>query len=131
MACLLSPLRHTGVRAVIAATWLAGLHACGGDSTAPPGGGSSAPPPAAPGVAGLDSRPANTTCLAGDAPSSQVSLAVERVFPNLAAFSSPVLMLQEPASSARWYVVEKTGTVQVFDNQPDVAAKRVFINLTA
>jgi uncharacterized repeat protein (TIGR03806 family) len=40
-------------------------------------------------------------------------------------------MLQEPASSARWYVVEKTGVVQVFDNQPNVAAKRVFINVAS
>src|SRR6478609_494126 len=121
-----------GHRIRFAAACLLGmLQACGGDSTAPAGGGSAPTPvPNAPGAAGLDTRPANTTCLAGDAPSSQVSLAVERVFPNLAAFSSPVLMLQEPASSARWYVVEKTGTVQVFDNQPDVAARRVFINVT-
>src|SRR5689334_14834486 len=107
----------TGVRAILAAAWLAGLQACGGDSMAPAGGGGTpAPMPTTPVAAGLDTRPANSTCLAGDAPSSQVSLAVERVFPNLSSFSSPVLMLQEPASSARWYVVEKTGTVQVFDN---------------
>ena len=29
-------------------------------------------------------------------------------------------MLQEPASTARWYVVQQTGMVYVFDNQPDV-----------
>src|SRR6187431_1382598 len=122
-----------GHRIRFAAACLLGmLQACGGDSGDAGGGGVGTTPPIAPGaLSGLDSRPANSSCLAGDAPSGVVSLAVERVFPNLAAFSSPVLMLQEPASSARWYVVEKTGTVQVFDNQPNVSAKRLFINVTA
>ena len=120
-----------GHRIRFAAACLLGmLQACGGDSGDAGGGGVGTTPPIAPGaLSGLDSRPANSSCLAGDAPSGVVSLAVERVFPNLAAFSSPVLMLQEPASSARWYVVEKTGTVQVFDNQPNVSAKRLFINV--
>ncbi len=38
-------------------------------------------------------------------------------------------MLQEPASSARWYIVQKGGIVYVFDNQPDVTMRRVFINV--
>ena len=36
-----------------------------------------------PPVTGLDSRPSNTTCLAGDAPGSGVSLSVQRAFANL------------------------------------------------
>jgi uncharacterized repeat protein (TIGR03806 family) len=84
----------------------------------------------APGVSGLDVRPSNTSCLAGDAPSGTVSLATEQVFAGVGTFSSPVVMLQEPRSSARWYVVEKTGSVQVFDNQPNVTARREFINLS-
>ena len=83
-----------------------------------------------PGVSGLDSRPSNTACLAGEAPSSSVSLALDQVFAGLGAFSSPVLMLQEPASTARWYVVQKTGIVFVFDNQPNATTRREFINLT-
>jgi uncharacterized repeat protein (TIGR03806 family) len=82
-------------------------------------------------ISGLDARPSNTSCLAGDAPSSTVSLAVERVYPNLPTFSVPVLMIQEPASSARWYIVQKTGLVYVFDNQATVATRREFINVTS
>jgi uncharacterized repeat protein (TIGR03806 family) len=84
----------------------------------------------APGVSGLDVRPSNTSCLAGEAPSSSVSLALEQVFAGVGTFSSPVLLLQEPRSTARWYVVQKTGIVFVFDNQPNVTARREFINLT-
>ncbi len=87
-------------------------------------------PPPPPG-SGLDSRPSNTSCLAGDAPSTDVTLAVERVFPDLPNFSSPIAMLQEPNSAARWYVVQKTGAVRVFDNQPDVATTRQFISITS
>jgi uncharacterized repeat protein (TIGR03806 family) len=98
------------------------LQACGGEADTPP-------PVTAPPVSGLDSRPSNTSCLAGDAPSSSVALAVERVFAGLPAFLEPLLMLQEPASTARWYIVQKGGIVYVFDNQPDVTTRRVFINV--
>jgi uncharacterized repeat protein (TIGR03806 family) len=83
-----------------------------------------------PPVAGLDARPANATCLAGDPPSSTVSLAVQRAFPNL-TFSQPVAMLQAPGNSARWYVVQKTGSVRVFDNTPGAATTSEFINLAS
>jgi uncharacterized repeat protein (TIGR03806 family) len=52
------------------------------------------------------------------------------VFAGVGAFSSPVAMLQEPHSTARWHVVQKTGIVYVFDNQPAVTVRREFINLT-
>jgi uncharacterized repeat protein (TIGR03806 family) len=80
-------------------------------------------------VSGLDSRPSNTSCLAGDAPTSSSSFATEQVFAGLPAFSEPVLMLQEPASAARWYVVQKAGIVYVFENQSNVSTRRVFINV--
>jgi uncharacterized repeat protein (TIGR03806 family) len=87
---------------------------------------STTPPPAS----GLDSRPSNTTCLAGDAPSSNVALAVQRVFPNLPNFSQPIAMLQEPGNPARWYVVEKTGTVRFFSNTANVASTTTFIDIS-
>jgi len=83
-----------------------------------------------PPVGGLDARPSNTTCLAGDAPDNTVSLAVQRVFPSL-NFSQPVAMLQEPGNSARWYVVEKTGTVRFFNNTPNASTTSVFINIAS
>ncbi len=84
------------------------------------------PPP----VSGLDSRPSNTTCLAGDAPSNNVTLAVQRVFPNLPDFSQPIAMLQEPGNSARWYVVEKTGVVRFFNNTANVTTTTPFIDVS-
>ncbi|MEO8307401.1 MAG: PQQ-dependent sugar dehydrogenase [Pseudomonadota bacterium] len=97
----------------------------GGDPATP------APPTPTPPISGLDARPLSTSCLAGEAPDSAVAIATTRVFPSLPAFNSPVLMLQEPASSARWYVVQKTGIVYQFDNQPNVATRREFINASA
>ena len=84
-----------------------------------------------PPVGGLDGRPANTTCLAGDPPSTTVSFAVQRAFASLPNFTQPIAMLQEPGNSARWYVVQKTGSVRVFDNTPNVSTTREFINLSS
>jgi uncharacterized repeat protein (TIGR03806 family) len=81
-----------------------------------------------PPAGGLDGRPSNTTCLAGDAPSSNVSLAVQRVFPSL-TFDQPIALLQEPGNNDRWYVVEKTGAVRVFNNSTTPGTPRQFINL--
>jgi uncharacterized repeat protein (TIGR03806 family) len=84
-----------------------------------------------PPVGGLDSRPSNTTCLAGDPPSSTVSITVQRAFANLPNFTQPIAMLQEPGNPARWYVVQKTGSVRVFDNTPTVSTTREFINIAS
>jgi uncharacterized repeat protein (TIGR03806 family) len=91
------------------------------------------PPPPPPGgeTSGLDARPSNTTCLAGDPPSASVSLDVQRVFTSLPPFTQPIAMLQEPGNNSRWYVVEKTGSVRVFDNTPSVATSREFINIAS
>jgi len=88
-------------------------------------------PPPPPSGSGLDARPSNTTCLAGDPPSSSVSLAVQRAFPGLPNFTQPVAMLQEPGNPARWYVVQKTGQVKVFDNTPNVSSTRTFIDIAS
>jgi uncharacterized repeat protein (TIGR03806 family) len=93
-------------------------------------GAASATTGGTPPIGGLDGRPSNTTCLAGDPPSSTVSMAVQRAFPNL-TFTQPVAMLQEPGNSARWYVLQKTGSVRVFDNTPTVSTTREFINLAS
>src|SRR5690348_16745036 len=107
----------------------------GGDGSTPTPAPAPTPTPSPPGPTpagpGLDSRPTNTTCLAGDAPGSSVSLAVQRVFPNLPNFTQPVAMLQEPGNSARWYVVQKTGQVKVFDNTSNVSTTRTFIDISS
>jgi uncharacterized repeat protein (TIGR03806 family) len=88
-----------------------------------------APPPPTAG-SGLDARPANATCLAGDPPSSAVSFAVQRVFPNLPNFTVPIAMLQEPGNSARWYVVQQGGIVRKFNNVASPAAPTNFIDIS-
>jgi uncharacterized repeat protein (TIGR03806 family) len=95
------------------------------------------PPPPGP-DSGLDARPANTTCLAGDPPSNTVNIALQRVFPNLTFPLAPtatsrqtIAMLQAPGNDSRWYVVQKTGSVRVFDNTPGVATSTEFINLSS
>jgi glucose/arabinose dehydrogenase len=80
---------------------------------------------------GLDARPDNQTCVAGARPAQAVTLATERVFASLPAFSSPVLLLQAPGDAARWFVVEQGGTVRVFDNQPAVTTSRSFVDISA
>ena len=90
-------------------------------SAAPPSGGTS----------GLDVRPANATCLAGDPPSTTVSFALQRVFTSLPNFTQPIAMLQEPGNPARWYIVQKTGQVRVFDNMANVATTRLFLDISS
>jgi len=82
-------------------------------------------------TAGLDARPDNTTCVAGDRPSQTVTLATERVFPNLPAFSSPILMLQAPGDASRWFVVQQDGRVRVFSNQAAVTTSSSFIDISS
>ena len=103
------------------------LQACGGGSepatVTPP----VVPPPTG---SGLDARPSNTSCLAGDRPSSALSLGTQRVFPNL-GFSSPIALLQAPGSSSRWFVVEQGGRVRVFPDNAAVATSSNFVDITA
>lgn len=102
------------------------------------GGGSNSQPtpprpptPPVPPASGLDARPDNTTCVAGDRPSRAVTLATERAFPALPEFSSPVLLVQAPGNAATWYVVEQAGVVRAFDNRADVASSRAYVDISA
>lgn len=55
------------------------------------------------------------------------SLSLDQVFTQL-SFNQPLAMLQAPGDDSRWFVVEKPGTVRVFDNDPAVASSDVWIN---
>jgi glucose/arabinose dehydrogenase len=59
------------------------------------------------------------------------SLATEQVFAGVGSFNQPVLMLQEPSSTARWYVLEQGGAVYVFDNQAGVSTRREYTNVSS
>ena len=84
-----------------------GLSACGGSDNA-----SFVPPP-------VTTPP----------PTTDPQIALERVFPQL-SFSAPVAMLQAPADSSRWFVVEQRGIVRVFDSDPAVNTSSVFIDIS-
>ena len=87
------------------------------------------PPPNPPPTSGLSQRPSNTSCRAGDAPSTQVTLATTRAFPNL-SFNTPIAALQAPNDAARWFVVEQAGRVRVFPNNAAVAASTLFVDIS-
>lgn len=85
-------------------------------------------PPVSTGESGLDARPQNATCLAGDRPSFDADIQVERVFPSL-SFDSPVALLQAPGDNSRWFVVEQEGVIRVFNNNSGTSASSVFLDI--
>ena len=121
------------------ASFIAG---CGGSSQGstqePPSG--NPPPPAdpppedpppedPPPVGGLDERPSNSTCIAPDRPTSEFGVALERVFPSL-DFQGALYMLQAPGDDSRWFVLQKSGRVRVFENESGVSAAGTFLDLS-
>ncbi len=79
--------------------------------------------------AGLDTRPSNTSCLAPARPTGTISVAVQRVFPNL-TFSEPVGAVQAPGDSSRWFVIERGGLIKTFSvNNPTTTTN--FLNITS
>jgi uncharacterized repeat protein (TIGR03806 family) len=111
------------------------LVACGGGAetvqnlpppTTPPP--TTPPAPLPPGGSGLDSRPANPSCLATTQPTFGLSVGSSRVFPNL-TFAFPILMLQAPGDDSRWFVVEQGGIVKTFANTNATSAVTQFIDL--
>ncbi len=61
---------------------------------------------------GLDSRPSNTSCLAGARPPRDAAVTLERAFANL-SFEAPLWLEQEPGGD-RWFVIEQAGVVRAF-----------------
>lgn len=109
------------------------LAGCGGSSGSDDTPDPEPPPPQNPNPpseeAGLDARPANTTCLAPEPPSTDSSIQLTRVFNDL-SFTRAVGLLHEPGNDARWYVIEQPGRVRVFDNAASTNL-RTFIDIQA
>ncbi|MGH7485227.1 MAG: fibronectin type III domain-containing protein, partial [bacterium] len=80
-------------------------------------------------VIGLDSRPNNTTCLAGARPGNSDTASLQRVFPAL-SFSFPVLALQAPGDNTRWFVVQQGGDVKTFANNDATTTMSTFIDIS-
>ncbi|MEZ4460905.1 MAG: PQQ-dependent sugar dehydrogenase [bacterium] len=77
---------------------------------------------------GLDARPSNTTCVAPERPTATSGIVAERVFGNL-SFSAPVWAEQAPGDLSRWYVIEQSGVIRVFENTPDVSSAGQYVDL--
>lgn len=65
-------------------------------------------------VFGLDVRPDNQTCVAPSRPGAVTSVAVQEAFPGL-VLGGPTKLKMEPAANPRWFVLLKSGQMQVFD----------------
>lgn len=77
---------------------------------------------------GLDQRPSNEQCLAGESPDGSSAVSLERAFPSL-SFDRPVAMLQAPGDDSRWFVIEQPGRIRAFANDPTVSSSEVFADL--
>lgn len=102
-------MRHSGaVPSLLALVLLFLLSSCGGGDSAP----SVAPAPLPPPPAGLATD-------------------VQRVFDQI-SFSSPVALMQAPGDNSRWFAVEQSGVIRVFDNDPNVVqgAVAVFVDIS-
>lgn len=73
----------------------------------------------APGTAGIDARPSNTSCVAWEKPASG-SIQVQP-FTNL-TFNSSLALLQAPNDNNNWYVVEQSGTIRRFSGTSPTSA---------
>jgi len=81
-------------------------------------------------VVGLPSRPANPNCAITDAPVLAAPIQLTQVFTSLVpAFSKPVVLLQSPVDTNRWYVGEQSsGLIKTFLSSD--SATSTFANLS-
>ncbi len=124
---MLTRENHARLTSVVVALAVMTLAGCGGGgSDAPASNPPTTPPP--PATVGLDSKPANLTCVAPDRPQSS-AITITDAFPNLPSISQPVKVLVEPVADPRWFVLRKTGQLVVFD--PDNATSvQTFLDLS-
>jgi uncharacterized repeat protein (TIGR03806 family) len=78
---------------------------------------------------GLDERPSNTTCLAGDAPPNAAGVQLTRVFAQLTGLTQVLALKQAPNDNSRWFAVEKRGRIVSFANQANVSQTNVFLDI--
>ncbi|GAB4359204.1 MAG: PQQ-dependent sugar dehydrogenase [Gammaproteobacteria bacterium] len=57
------------------------------------------------------------------------SVGYQRVFSGL-GFSAPTLLLQRPGDDSRFYLLEKSGRIYTFDNDPTVQEKSLYLDIS-
>lgn len=126
MAHIVDSFRLNGLSRVAQlafATWL--LAGC--DSGAPVVQAEAPEPPPATPTSGLDTRPANATCVAWPRPSAGSNISLSR-FTTL-SFITPIGLLQAPGDNSRWFVIQQDGVVKQFSGT-NPASTSNFIDIT-
>ena len=100
------------------------IASCGG------GGGGGDSGPVAGGPFGLDARPSNAACVAPERPNANSTVSTVDAFPAAPAFDQPTKILQAPGDPSRWFVLEKTGRIRVF-NVSNPAAVTTWLDFSA
>lgn len=77
---------------------------------------------------GLDTRPSNTTCVAPERPIQDAAVVIEPAFPNL-SFNLPIALVQFPSDDSQFILIEKTGIIKRFANDPNTATASVIADL--
>ena len=79
---------------------------------------------------GLDTRPANPTCVARARPVLDTGVTLARQWTGL-TFNAPMYLTQAPGDDTQWYVVERGGTIRAFPTTATSNAQiRPFANVT-
>ncbi|MEK6247810.1 MAG: PQQ-dependent sugar dehydrogenase, partial [Planctomycetales bacterium] len=80
-------------------------------------------------ISGCGGGDADLPVLIGPAPVvTAPTITTQAVFANL-SFTQPVALMQAPADSTRWFVVEKAGLVHVFANDQNTASASIFLDI--
>ena len=74
-------------------------------------------------------RPSNTTCIAPERPTNGTTVQLVNAYPSLPLLNFAVKALQAPGDPSRWFVLEKSGRLRVFDNNPAVSAIQTYLDL--
>jgi len=80
-------------------------------------------------TSGLSVRPSNDSCIAPPVTGTSSSVSVEYPFPEIYTFEQVTKILQPPGDPSRWFVLEQTGKIKVFDVD-DPADVRVYLDFS-
>ena len=73
-------------------------------------------------------RAASPACPLAAAPEGRVAVTLEPAFPDL-GFDFPTVLVQAPGEPGHWFVAERDGRIDRFDNRVDVATKTPVLDL--
>jgi uncharacterized repeat protein (TIGR03806 family) len=82
---------------------------------------------------GMASSPSNTTCLAGDRPSSiNPVIELRRAYPNLTFPGYTIVgMTQPPGDNSHWYVLNRNGIISSFVNDAATSTYTTFLDISS